>query len=85
MELESGQTVTDILSIACGGYHSLMVTGVNSMVLSCGLNNYGQLGNGQSSNSPQKLLKMVETISGLGVTQVQQRRRRRRRKGGQGG
>ncbi len=41
---------TQVKSIGCGAYHS-MVSTVGDHIYACGLNNYGQLGNGNTANS----------------------------------
>ena len=70
MELLSGETVMGVRAIGCGGHHTLVVKALNSEVYSCGLNNYGQLGNGEADNAPQHLLKKVDALDGMGITQV---------------
>lgn len=44
------KSLNNVKSIGCGAYHS-MVSTVGDHVYSCGLNNYGQLGTGNTDNS----------------------------------
>lgn len=47
---------------ACGGNFTLVVTDTdigNRVVLACGINNYGQLGNGQLNNDSNTLQPVI--------------------------
>ena len=47
-------------AIGCGDYHSMVVTRDYAEVYTCGLNSYGQLGLGDTTN--RKHLTMVEEL-----------------------
>jgi len=60
--------VQDVKTIGCGAYHSLVVA-PGGQVLACGLNNYGQLGLGESGEG-KLLLHVVPLLTGAGVVSV---------------
>jgi regulator of chromosome condensation len=67
-----GAVVRNAKAIGCGAYHSLVVVideaVGGSKLLTCGLNNYGQLGHGDTKNLPR--LEEVTALSGKGIVSV---------------
>lgn len=59
--------VRDAKSIGCGSYHTLVVE-VGGTVLSCGLNNYSQLGLG--GTKPRSLLHTIQALAHVNVISV---------------
>ncbi|CEG47261.1 FOG: RCC1 domain [Plasmopara halstedii] len=57
-----------VKAIGCGSYHSLFAVSANGYLYSCGLNNYGQLGIGNTDNSSE--LQLVEDLSSKNVAFV---------------
>lgn len=62
----SGKTIT---SIACGGYHSLVLDSTGALHI-WGLGNTGQTGNGTANNSTPALINSPGTLSGKTLTAV---------------
>lgn len=58
------KAVADVYHIGCGAYHA-MLTVLGDVVLACGLNNYGQLGMGDTTN--RDLLQEVTALTGRGI------------------
>ena len=59
--------VRDVKAFGCGAYHSMLVC-VGDVVYACGLNNYGQLGLGSSSDTAARdYLVPVPALTGRGV------------------
>ena len=50
-----------MLSVACGNYHSVIVTG-DGEVYTCGSNDHGQLGHEKSRKKPGKCLLTLYVI-----------------------
>ncbi|KAK1935731.1 hypothetical protein P3T76_010426 [Phytophthora citrophthora] len=59
-------------SIGCGSFHSLFALSANGYLYTCGLNNYGQLGIGNTENCTELLL--VEDLSELQERRIRGRR-----------
>ncbi|KAG5180802.1 regulator of chromosome condensation 1/beta-lactamase-inhibitor protein II [Tribonema minus] len=55
-------------AIGCGAYHALAVTAAGARVFTCGLNNYGQLGTGDTDN--REFLTEVTALDGWAVSSV---------------
>ncbi len=68
MQLEGGRLVTGVKAIGAGYNHSLVVMAINSEVWATGLNNYGQLGLGHTTN--QHLLQHVEALDDKAITET---------------
>lgn len=64
----SRRAVDEVKSIGCGAYHSMVVL-TGGAVYACGLNNYGQLGLGDSNDTePRYYLVPVPLLDGKGIT-----------------
>ena len=62
--------ITDIVQVACGNYHSLFIKS-DGTVYSCGYNNYGQLGIGNTTK--YITLQQVKGVNGSGfITDIVQ-------------
>jgi regulator of chromosome condensation len=59
--------IKDVKSIGCGAYHS-MVSVVGDFVYACGLNNYGQLGTGNTTNA--QYLVHVQALDGRAIVSM---------------
>ncbi|KAL3666092.1 hypothetical protein V7S43_008883 [Phytophthora oleae] len=57
-----------VKDIGCGSFHSLFALSSNGYVYTCGLNNYGQLGIGNTENCSE--LQLVEDLSSKNVAFV---------------
>ncbi|EEY53266.1 regulator of chromosome condensation (RCC1)-like protein [Phytophthora infestans T30-4] len=57
-----------VKAIGCGSYHSLFALSSNGYLYTCGLNNYGQLGIGNTENCTE--LQLVEDLSSKNVAYV---------------
>jgi regulator of chromosome condensation len=60
-----------VLSMSCGAYHLLVVTNENGAqlnVYSSGVNNYGQLGHGDTEN--RSVLTKIQDLVGVDITKV---------------
>jgi len=67
----STKPVQDAKAIGCGGYHALVLLAGrvgSGQLLACGLNNYGQLGSGNTDSRP--LLGYVKGLERENVTDV---------------
>ena len=62
------KVVTDVKSFGCGSYHSMVVV-VGDIVMSCGLNNYGQLGL-PDTKAPRWYMTEVPSLTGKGIVQI---------------
>lgn len=63
------ESLSDVKAMGCGAYHSLFVIGGNGYLYACGLNNYGQLGIGSTTNSSD--LQLVKDLVACNVVQVE--------------
>lgn len=64
----NGDPLPPMKSVGCGMYHLLVVSGSGSAVYTSGLNNYGQLGLGDTENRTK--LEEVVDLDGLGVVKA---------------
>ena len=60
------KAVCNVKSFGCGAYHSMVVV-VGDFVYCCGLNNYGQLGLGNSDTTSRDYLTEVPALQGRGI------------------